>query len=146
MVSIFCQTGFLSLILRLQHRHVDLFKQETQKVLPVEACALLFGKQTVNETYVEKVEFVDNALQSEVNFLVDPATVVALFTTAEQEGLEFIGLFHSHPSPAVPSVVDLNAMRLWPDTFWVILSSTSWKLAAYGLVGGDVKEVNIIVY
>jgi hypothetical protein len=32
------------LILRLQRLHVNLLKQEAEKMQPIEACALLFGK------------------------------------------------------------------------------------------------------
>ena len=131
------------MILRLRRQHVDLLKQEAEKVHPVEACALLFGKLSQNEAVVEKVELAPNELQSTVRFEIDPEKVAAAITEAEKEGLEFIGLFHSHPAPAAPSPIDLKFMKLWGDALWLILSSIDGNLAAYQLSDGTVKEVTI---
>ena len=131
------------LILQLQRRHVDLLKQEAKKVHPVEACAMLFGKLSQNEAVVKKVEFAPNELQSTVRFEIDPVKVAAAFTEAEEEGLDFIGLFHSHPAPAAPSPIDLKYMKLWGDALWLILSSSDGNLAAYQLSDGTVKEATI---
>ena len=132
-----------SLILQLQRRHVDLLKQEAKKVHPVEACAMLFGKLSQNDAVVEKVEFAPNELRSTVRFEIDPVKVSAAFTEAEDEGLDFIGLFHSHPAPAAPSPIDLKYMKLWGDALWLILSSTDGNLAAYQLKDDKVKEATM---
>jgi len=131
------------LILRLHRQHVDLLKQEAKKVHPVEACAMLFGKLSQNEAVVEKVEVAPNELQSTVRFEIDPVKVAAAFTDADEKGLDFIGLFHSHPAPAAPSPIDLKYMKLWGDALWLILSSTEGNLAAYQLSDGTVKEATI---
>jgi len=131
------------LILRLRRHHVDLLKQEAEKVHPVEACAMLFGELSQNEAVVEKVEVAPNELQSTVRFEMDPEKVAAAITEAEKEGLDFIGLFHSHPAPAAPSSIDLKFMKLWGDALWLILSSIDGNLAAYQLSDGTVKEVTI---
>jgi proteasome lid subunit RPN8/RPN11 len=135
--------GCCSLILRLRRHHVDLLKREAKKVHPVEACAMLFGKLSRNEAVVEKVEFAPNELQSTVRFEIDPEKVAAALTEAEEEGLDFIGLFHSHPAPAAPSPTDLKFMKLWGDALWLILSSIDGNSAAYQLSDGTVKEVTI---
>jgi len=132
-----------SLILQLQRHHVDLLKQEAKKVQPVEACAMLFGKLSQNEAVVEKVEFAPNELQSTVRFEIDPVKVAAAFTDADEKGLDFIGLFHSHPAPAAPSPIDLKYMKLWGDALWLILSSTDGNLAAYQLKDDTAKEATI---
>ena len=131
------------MILRLHRQHVDLLKQETKKVHPVEACAMLFGKLSQNEAVVEKVEVAPNELQSTVRFEIDPVKVAAAFTDADEKGLDFIGLFHSHPAPAAPSAIDLKYMKLWGDALWLILSSTEVNLSAYQLSDGTVKEATI---
>jgi len=131
------------LILRLQRSHVESLKRETERVHPVEACAMLFGKLSKNEAVVEKVEVAQNRLRSTTRFEVDPEKVAASITEAEKEGLEFIGLFHSHPAPAAPSSIDRKFMRLWGDALWLILSSTDGNLAAYQLTDGKVKEATI---
>jgi len=104
---------------------------------------MLFGELSDNEAVVEKVEVAKNRLLSSTRFEVDPASVAAAVTRAEKEGLMFIGLFHSHPAPAVPSSVDLKYMRLWGDALWLIMSSTDGKLAAYHLIEDTIKEATI---
>jgi proteasome lid subunit RPN8/RPN11 len=96
-----------------------------------------------NEAVVEKVEFAPNELQSTVRFEIKPSKVAAAITEAEKEGLEFIGLFHSHPALAVPSPIDLKYMKLWGDAIWLILSSIDGNLAAYQLTDDTVQEVTI---
>jgi proteasome lid subunit RPN8/RPN11 len=131
------------LILQFKHHHLDLLRQEARKVYPIEACAILFGKLSQTEASVEKVEVAPNKLRSNTRFEIDPMRVVAAFKKAEEEGLDFIGLFHSHPAPAVPSPVDLQFMKLWGDAFWLILSSTEGELAAYQIVNDKVTEATI---
>jgi len=131
------------LILQLQRRHVEVLKQETEMVYPVEACAMLFGELSKNEAAVEKVELTQNRLRSSTRFEVDPAKVAVAVTKAEKEGYVFIGLFHSHPAPATPSSVDLKYMRFWGDILWLILSSIDGKLAAYQLIDDKIKEATI---
>ncbi len=131
------------MILRLQRRHVDLLKQQAEKMQPVEACAMLFGRLSHGEAVVEKIDFAPNKLQSPVRFEIDPAEVAAAFTEAEEDGLDFVGLFHSHPAPAAPSSIDLKGMRLWGNALWLILSSTDGKLAAYQLMEDKVEEATI---
>ena len=131
------------LILRLQRLHVNLLNQEAEKVQPIEACALLFGKLSHDEAVVKKVEFAPNKLQSPVKFQIDPENVAASFTKAEKEDLEFIGIFHSHPAPAEPSSIDLEGMKLWGDALWLILSLTDGELAAYQLMDDSVEEATL---
>ena len=129
------------MILRLQRLHVNSLKQESEKMQPIEACALLFGKFSHDEAVVKKVEFAPNKLQSPVKFQIDPEKVAATFTRTEKEDLEFIGIFHSHPAPAEPSSIDLEGMKLWGDALWLILSLTDGELAAYQLIVDSVEEM-----
>jgi proteasome lid subunit RPN8/RPN11 len=131
------------LILQLQRHQVDFLKQEARKVHPIEACAMLFGKLSQTEASVEKVEVAPNKLRSTIKFEIDPMRVVAAFNKADEEGLDFIGLFHSHTAPASPSSVDLKFMKLWGDALWLILSSTEGKLAAYQLKDDKITEATI---
>jgi proteasome lid subunit RPN8/RPN11 len=112
-------------------------------VKPIEACAMLFGKQLQDKAVVEKVVFAKNRLQSNKRFEIEPEKVAVAIIEAEKTGLDFIGLFHSHHAPAKPSSVDRKFMRLWGDALWLILSITSNKLAAYYLVEDKVKEATI---
>lgn len=131
------------LILRLKQQHAHLLQEEARKVHPIEACAMLFGESTQNEAVVKRVAVAPNKLKSPTSFEIHPETFVKAFNEAEHEGLDFIGLFHSHPAPAAPSSIDLKYMKLWGDVFWLILSSTSGDLAAYEMKNGKVREIAI---
>ncbi len=131
------------MFLSLQRSHVELLKQEAKRVFPVEACAILFGRLSENEAVVKKVEIAQNRLRSSTRFEVDPSKVARSIVEAEKEGLEFVGLFHSHPAPAVPSEIDRKFMRLWDDTVWLILSSTENRLDAFQLVDEKMRQVAI---
>lgn len=133
------------MILRLQRQHVDLLKEEARRVHPVEACAMLFGKLTRKEAFVKRVEVAPNKLQSTLRFEIDPETFASAFTEADKKGLDFIGLFHSHPAPAKPSLIDLKYMKLWSSAIWLISSSSNGSLAAYQMRNGKVKEIAIKV-
>jgi proteasome lid subunit RPN8/RPN11 len=135
--------GDVVLILSLQSSHVELLKRESEKIFPVEACAILFGRLTDNEVFVKKVEIAQNRLGSSTRFEVDPSKVAKSIIESEREGHEFVGLFHSHPAPAVPSEVDKKFMRLWGDAIWLILSLTEGKLGAFRLIDDKVKQVSI---
>jgi proteasome lid subunit RPN8/RPN11 len=118
-------------------------KEEARRVYPIEACAILFGKLSQKEAVVKKVVLAPNELQSTLRFEISPETFAKALAEAEREGLDFIGLFHSHPAPAKPSPIDLKYMKLWGDTIWLILSSTNRSLAAYQMKKAKVKEIAI---
>jgi proteasome lid subunit RPN8/RPN11 len=132
-------------ILRLTNEQMRLLRDESGKIHPIEACALLFGRLINREIVVTKVVVTPNVLKSPVRFEVDPQTVFNVFEQADQEGLEFIGIFHSHPTPAHPSAFDLQYMRLWGEAVWLILSSVDGDVAAFQMVKGDLQKVALKV-
>ncbi|UCE15855.1 MAG: M67 family metallopeptidase [Candidatus Bathyarchaeota archaeon] len=135
----------MKVILRLTSEQLRMLKDESRKTYPAEACALLFGKLMDEEAVVTKVVVVSNVLRSPVKFEADPQTVFNVFEKADQEGLEFIGLFHSHPAPARPSMVDIKYMRLWGEAIWLILSSNDGNIAAFQKTNINLHEVTLKV-
>ena len=133
------------MILQLQPQHVDSVKAETKRVQPVEACGMLFGVLSEDKAVVKEVVFAVNKLNSPLKFEIDPVDAVVAFAGAEKKGLDFIGLFHSHPAPAEPSLLDLKGMKLWGDAFWLIYSSVDGDLAAYRLLDGELEQVTISI-
>lgn len=133
------------MILRLTNKQMRLLRDESRKTHPIEACALLFGRLINGEAVVTKFVVTPNVLKSSVRFEADPQTVFNVFEQADQEGLEFIGIFHSHPAPAHPSAFDLQYMRLWGEAVWLILSSVDGDVAAFQMVKGDLQKVALKV-
>ncbi len=133
------------MILRLGSKIIELLTEEARKVYPVEACGILFGKTSLAIAIVEKVVLAPNILRSSERFEINPGTVVKAIQESEKEGLDFVGLFHSHPAPAIPSSVDVKFMKLWGDAVWLVLSSTEHKIAAFQLKDGKLEIVTLEV-
>ena len=131
------------MILRLKRHFVDLLSYETDKVYPIEACALLFGRFTTDEAIVDQVEVTQNRLDSTNHFEVAPEKVAIAVSSAEKEGWELVGLFHSHPLNAAPSEIDFKFMKMWPDIIWLILSSIDGSIAAFKLIDSKIKKIGI---
>jgi proteasome lid subunit RPN8/RPN11 len=131
------------MILRLKRHFVDLLSYETDKVYPIEACALLFGRFTTDEAIVDQVEVTQNRLDSTNHFEVAPEKVAIAVSSAEKEGWELVGLFHSHPFYAAPSEIDFKFMKMWPDIIWLILSSIDGSIAAFKLIDSKIKKIGI---
>ena len=129
------------MILKLERQDANFLEDEARKRFPVEACAMLFGATTRREAVVKKVVVASNKLQSNIRFEIDPEVFACAFFEAEREGLDLIGLYHSHPAPATPSSVDLECMKLWPGLIWLIFSSADGKLAGYQMKNGKVVEI-----
>ena len=130
-------------ILQIENQYLDLLKEAARTVEPIEACAMLFGKIKDEEIVVKKIALATNKLHSEKRFEIDPEAVAEALTEAEREGLEFVGLFHSHSAPASPSPLDIEFMRLWGDAIWLILSLRDGQIGAYKIENGKVIDVII---
>ncbi len=133
------------MIVRLTSEQLRLLMDESRKNHPIEACALLFGRLIDGEAVVTRVVVMPNVLKSPTRFEADPQTVFNAFEQADRDGLQFMGLFHSHPAPASPSVVDIKYMRLWGEAVWLILSSNDGNMAAFQMINGDIHEVTLKV-
>ena len=131
------------MILRLNQSQRDKLREEIAKVYPIEACALLFGTLTPQEAIVKKVVITPNESHSPTRFEINPVTVINEYDNAEEEGLDFVGIFHSHPAPATPSPIDLTFMKYRGYTLWLIFSSLERKFAAFQLINGKIREVSI---
>lgn len=129
--------------LRLTSQQVQLLRDEVNRVQPFEACALLFGSMSSREAVVERIVTAPNVLKSTARFEIDPKTFYDAFIQAQRDGLDFIGLFHSHPTPAFPSSLDREFMRLWGDAFWLILSTLDNSLAAFQMSDNRVRRVTV---
>jgi len=112
---------------------------------PREACALLVGRPGREAATVERVEEVRNAdAAPEARFSVEAGELIAHYRGAEAEGLEVVGIFHSHPtSGAVPSRTDEAHMAANPVA-WVIYSVRDGEMRAWAPDGrGGAAEVRV---
>ena len=81
---------------------------------PKECCGILLGQQENEQRIVHRIASVENAVVEELSvahFRIDPLAIYRVEATAEQDGLEIVGFYHSHPDcSAVPSEEDIQHM------------------------------------
>lgn len=107
---------------------------------PLESCGLLAGKQD----RVEKVLFVRNQAQSPVRFVMDPSEQLQAFDWIESNGLDLLGIFHSHPAgPETASPTDIAEAAY--EVVHVICARTDnlWKLRGFWIKNGKSIEVSL---
>jgi [CysO sulfur-carrier protein]-S-L-cysteine hydrolase len=112
--------------------------------LPEEACGLLAGKlggDTVRRSYPAV-----NAAGSAKLYTVDPKDHLRADRHAQSQGLEIIGVYHSHThTEAYPSPTDVAQA---PDPSWhymiVSLRQAEPSVRSYRIVDGDVTEEPVL--
>jgi proteasome lid subunit RPN8/RPN11 len=133
------------MIIRLSKEQKSSLIEETRKKHPKEACGILFGDLESEGPIVRKVVPVHNVLESTTNFRIDAEGFLRSLSEAEREGMELIGFFHSHPAAAHPSVTDAKYMKLWPENIWLVISSINHDIAAFRIVDGKPRRIEIRV-
>ncbi len=64
-----------------------------------------------------------NTERARDRFTLDPLELMQVEKAADRDGLELVGIYHSHPDhPAEPSLTDLSFAEPWPGLVWIILS------------------------
>jgi proteasome lid subunit RPN8/RPN11 len=94
-----------------------IFFQAAQEA-PIEACGYLAGA----DRRVIRHYPMTNIDQSEEHFSFDPKEQFAAYKAARKDGLQIIGVYHSHPAtPARPSAEDIR-LAYDPEVVYVIIS------------------------
>lgn len=103
----------------------DAVRAHAGRTLPHEACGLLVGRVEGGEVWVTRaVPCPNQAPEGERHhrFSIDPRAVLNVRRTLRGSAEAIVGFYHSHPDGrAVPSVLDLEHIRLWPETVWLIV-------------------------
>lgn len=126
----------------LSKHHWQEMLDHVEQQLPLEACGLLAG----TDDRVTDVIRVENRAQSPVRFVMDPYEQLRAFDWIESNGLELLGIFHSHPAgPATPSTTDVaeaayNVMHL----IWSRIPS-EWQLLGFRIEDGRIIEASLQV-
>jgi proteasome lid subunit RPN8/RPN11 len=108
--------------------------------VPMEACGLLAGKQD----RVAKVIPVWNQLQSPVRFSMDPYEQLKAFDWIESNGLELIGIFHSHPAgPETVSETDIAEAAYHVVHMIWSQDEGIWQAHGFWIENGRVTEVSL---
>ncbi len=107
---------------------------------PLEACGLLAGKGST----VEAVLVVRNQAQSPVRYVMDPIEQLHAFEWIESNGLDLIGIFHSHPTgPETVSPTDI-AEAAYAVTYVILARvNDAWHTRGFWVEHGGFREVDL---
>lgn len=117
--------------------------------LPEEACGLVAGtyiphRQMWRASHIFTIE---NILHSPVSYLMDGRAQLAAFDRIDQDGLELIAIFHSHPrGPATPSETD-RKQCYYRNTIQLICyeQKSTWNCRAYRLDDNEFNEIRLVM-
>jgi proteasome lid subunit RPN8/RPN11 len=110
------------LTLEISAKHVERISSHSKESSPVEACGVLVGTLAGDVRTVIEVWPAKNELSSESAYEIDPETLFRAFSHAEQNKLEVVGFYHSHPFwSADASEID-KARANYPGLSYVIYS------------------------
>jgi proteasome lid subunit RPN8/RPN11 len=124
----------------LRKRHWQEMLDHVERQLPLEACGLLAGTQD----RVTDVILVQNNAQSPVRFVMDAYEQLRAFDWIESNGLELVGIFHSHPTgPATASATDVAESAY--DVVNLIWSRerVDWQLRGFWIENGRLIEASL---
>lgn len=100
---------------------------------PNECCGLLVGKINERHFYISQVVPTENAEAERAGdrFTIEPEAIARTDSTAREQGLDLIGIYHSHPDIArpnadpsalvAPSATDLEFAQWWEGMVWIII-------------------------
>jgi [CysO sulfur-carrier protein]-S-L-cysteine hydrolase len=113
--------------------------------LPDEACGLLVGDPETGE--VRSCWPTANVAASAVVYTVDPKEHLRIDREAERQGLEIIGVFHSHThTDAYPSPTDI-AQAPDPDWHYVLVSLRDMhpSVRSWRIQSGKITEEPVVL-
>lgn len=131
----------------LSRSHLDQMLDAVRQNPDEEVCGIVAGSISGSDYQVELVIPVVNELHSPVRFRMAPQDQLDAFYLIEAQGLELVGIYHSHPNgPSHPSATDISE-AYYPEAVQIIWSRESghWNYAAYIIQDDLVGEVKLSV-
>jgi proteasome lid subunit RPN8/RPN11 len=120
---------------------------EAWDAYPLEGCGLLVGPTGGDE--VVRFEPVRNEAESSRIYRLDGAQYAKAALRADRDGLDLIGVMHSHthtaPYPSPTDVAEASKPLIPPDWHWVIVS-LAWgypELHSFRIVDGGIAEESV---
>lgn len=129
-------------IVRVRRMVLEQLPAEARREPHLECCGLLAGCDAVIST----IFTAQNASRSATSYEIAPQELFALFRRMRADGLEHLGIYHSHPSGEnAPSLADI-ARAFYPGAAYFIVSpqpSAPHPVRAFRIAGGQARELHI---
>jgi len=124
---------------------LSIIRRELKLNSPYEACGVLVGlvdDNDENTVMVIRAVPIKNSNRTHRSFELDPVGLYKAWTGAEDDGLDIVGIYHTHPvSPARPSAWDMEYMQQ-EQNIWVIAGADG--IFAYLWEDGRAQDVEIV--
>jgi len=123
------------LTLIISNRHLERISLHSRESYPLEACGILIGTATDDQRTAREVWSARNELSSKSSYEIDPETLLRAFIYAEQNKLEVVGFYHSHPFwSAEASAID-RARANYPGLSYLIYSVPNREMKSFHFDG-----------
>jgi len=132
-------------------------KQQVRREAPLEACGILGGSFTREIRQAEWIYPARNQLKSPLQYQIDPVDQLKAFEYLENNGLELVAIYHSHPAgPEYPSALDIKHLY-YPEAVQLIWSpkrkmnsgkiglTAEWICRGYMIEEGRVREIHLLI-
>jgi proteasome lid subunit RPN8/RPN11 len=121
---------------------LDRLLAEARANADIECCGLLAGRGGVISTILPA----KNALESAKAYEIAPNELFTLFRRMREEGLEHLGIYHSHPKgDNSPSPRDIEC-AFYPEAIYVIICprpDAGSPIRAFRIIEGHTSEVSL---
>ncbi len=121
---------------------IEAIIDQARAALPEESCGLVAGHQG----RAARLYPVENTRHSPVAYEMDPRQQVQAMLAIENDGLELLAIYHSHPAgPAHPSPSDV-AQACYPEQAQLIISLAGEEavVRAFRIAGDLVSEIPVL--
>ena len=133
-------------MIRLKAAHQGHLESLAIAAYPRESCGVLVGRAGERaECLVERVIAVENVARASDRFELDPGGLVAADRAARADGLEIVGVWHSHAdAPARPSSADVaGAYGGWRQVIASVVGGRVTELRGFRIQAGRVDEEEV---
>ncbi len=126
-------------MLTLPRPMIDEMVAHALEEAPIECCGIIAGK----DGRAVKLFRTVNADASKYRYTVDSQDLFRVFRECEENGWEFLVIYHSHTaSEAYPSPTDVR-LAYWPEAYYVLVSVADREkpiVRAFRIQDGRVSE------
>ena len=123
----------------LEQQYLDEMIAHAVEDAPDECCGIIAGA----DGRATKLFRAHNSEQSPYRYNVDPKDLLRIFRECDENGWEFLAIYHSHTaSEAYPSPTDIR-LAFWPEARYILVSLENADqpvVKAFRIEDGEVTE------
>jgi proteasome lid subunit RPN8/RPN11 len=130
-------------MLELPKPFIEEMVAHAREEAPNECCGIIAAK----DGRAVKLFRARNAEASPYRYSVDPKDLFRIYRECEENGWEFLAIYHSHTaSEAYPSPTDVR-LAFWPEAYYILVSlqdAANPVVRAFRILDGAVSEEELL--